>query len=576
MAAIPIWFGREERQLFGWIHLPERAVAGFVLCPPIGIEGSPGYRGLTVIAERLEAMGHVVLRFDYTGTGDSAGDLGDVPSVSTWDGDIKTAIDLVRRTGVSHVGLVGLRVGALLAANVLGSAAVDALALWDPCMTGRRFLREQQVLGAVVAGRDQALDSQRDDAVDIPSIYLPGELAASLADVDIAAAADDFPAQVLILTRPDRPVAMSFAEQVDKVHVEWAEAPDQYAFFESHVPFMPTSTIDKIVSWCGHVFDGSQADAVVPAAPPGAWTSAIVAHSPGGSSVVEQPVVIEPHGLFGIISECEAGVPGLVKRGPTPLVLLLNLGGDRRTGPSRMWVDLARCWAAKGVRVLRLDIGGLGDSAASPGVPRYLVFPPSGIADTVAAAHFLSPDDPAQVLLVGVCSGAYHAVEAAIELKSRAVWLLNPAVPVASSLRSATSRGAGRTKRRAVRRADPISRRLTQMDRPVDLAHRLMPEAGWWLLDKLGLYTYAIKALDPLLEQGTETYLVCGETEAVQYLDRGHRAFRHSLESGRLHFEKVATLDHAVMMAQSRGEVIRRLDDYVTDQLSAVTTAASH
>ena len=36
--ATPIWFGPTDRPLFGWLHLPEEARAGVVLCRPIGLE----------------------------------------------------------------------------------------------------------------------------------------------------------------------------------------------------------------------------------------------------------------------------------------------------------------------------------------------------------------------------------------------------------------------------------------------------------------------------------------------------------------------------------------------------------
>jgi len=52
---------------------------------------------------------------------------------------------------------VGLRIGATLAAAELARGeAVDDLVLWDPCATGKAFLREQRALWAFL--RDQATE----------------------------------------------------------------------------------------------------------------------------------------------------------------------------------------------------------------------------------------------------------------------------------------------------------------------------------------------------------------------------------------------------------------------------------
>ena len=60
---------------FGWHH-PARSAArdmGLVLCRPFGYEAICTYRSYTVLAEMLANDGFDVIRFDYQGTGDSAG-----------------------------------------------------------------------------------------------------------------------------------------------------------------------------------------------------------------------------------------------------------------------------------------------------------------------------------------------------------------------------------------------------------------------------------------------------------------------------------------------------------------------
>lgn len=102
------------------------------------------HRTVRQAAIQLAAVGFHVLRFDYFGTGDSAGDLTDA-SVATWEEDVRTALhELMAMSGAARVGLVGLRFGAMLANRVAATefAEVDQLLLWDPVVNGNAYLDE--------------------------------------------------------------------------------------------------------------------------------------------------------------------------------------------------------------------------------------------------------------------------------------------------------------------------------------------------------------------------------------------------------------------------------------------------
>jgi alpha/beta superfamily hydrolase len=141
----PFFFGRSARQLYGAYDPPATSARdqGVVLCPAIGDEylfAHPTYR---LLARQLADVGYHVLRFDYYGTGDSAGEFGEA-SQAQWIEDIEAAVNEIKDLGqVTQVGLVGLRYGAALAAQVARNRSdVDQLVLWDAVTDGRAFLEE--------------------------------------------------------------------------------------------------------------------------------------------------------------------------------------------------------------------------------------------------------------------------------------------------------------------------------------------------------------------------------------------------------------------------------------------------
>jgi pimeloyl-ACP methyl ester carboxylesterase len=110
------------------------------------------HRAFRQLAMLLSKAGFSVLRFDYFGTGDSAGES-DAGDVSRWTHDISTAIDELKDTAaVTKVSLVGLRVGASLAAAVATERKdLDRVILWDPVVGGKSYV-EKMVLTEQASG----------------------------------------------------------------------------------------------------------------------------------------------------------------------------------------------------------------------------------------------------------------------------------------------------------------------------------------------------------------------------------------------------------------------------------------
>ena len=92
--AKPLWFGPDDRPLFGWLHAPaaRQVRGGVVLSPPLGFEAVNARHAYRYLAEALSEAGFAALRFDYDGTGDSAGRQDDPGRVNAWSRSLHMAI----------------------------------------------------------------------------------------------------------------------------------------------------------------------------------------------------------------------------------------------------------------------------------------------------------------------------------------------------------------------------------------------------------------------------------------------------------------------------------------------------
>src|SRR5829696_10582760 len=113
----PVYFG-PGGSLFGAFHPAERPrnrTVGVVMCHPAGHEHLRLQRTFRNIAAALARLGFPVLRFDYSGTGDSFGD-GSTATFAAWQADLSAGLDeVMRRARVSRIALIGLRLGGTIA-----------------------------------------------------------------------------------------------------------------------------------------------------------------------------------------------------------------------------------------------------------------------------------------------------------------------------------------------------------------------------------------------------------------------------------------------------------------------------
>lgn len=433
----PRFFGPAARPLFGWYYAPAGRSRGeaVVLCPSIGLEYMAGHRALRMLAERLSADGFAVLRFDWPGTGDSAGDAGnpDCPTaaLAEWRAALAQAVARVRAwSGSARVSVVGLRGGASLAAAAGPAIGVARLVLWWPPASGRQLLRELRARHAMsILDHDRYAPPDGDAAIAAGSVetmgfVLAGGLAQEIGALTFTGDHDaPTPAAEALVVAPDHGAEGSAVAALTgrgtRVDTRRASGHEEMRKTPLWVA-LPTAAIDEIAGWLAeraeaarsaadHAFGG---DSVPRDLPPDQLAGATVASFDG----VRETCV--RFGLdarvAGVLTEPAAPVGGA--EGARAPVLLLHTGGDHHVGPNRMWPVWAREWAREGVTTLRFDPAGIGDTPARPGEEdaAFAAYTDGRTAEVAEAAAYLCERTGAdRVALVGICSGAYYAVRAA-------------------------------------------------------------------------------------------------------------------------------------------------------------------
>jgi pimeloyl-ACP methyl ester carboxylesterase len=551
----PLWFGPEDRSLFGWLHGPESRLArgGVVLSPTIGLEAVSAHYGYRRLADRLADAGFVALRFDYPGTGDSAGGSNDEGLVAAWLGSIRTAVDLLEAMGLGRVSVIGMRMGATLVAETFGwgPARIDDVVLWDPCASGRAFLRDQSALSSFALGSR----TNHDGSIETPGVvYDPGTVA-DLSAVAIANADGPLAEGVLLLTRSSRKVEGRMHERLALAHVhrETIRGQEQFVDVEPELARPPEATIETIVGWLSVRAAASPLVSVDINAV--GRTRAMVGTAVDGVSVEEGLVSLGPHGLFGIVSaraDPKEPSPHL------PVILFLNAGSSSHVGPARLWVQLGREWAGSGFRVIRFDLGGIGDSPVRNGAPGPEVWAAEALDDLVDVLRDVAPGDPSNAVLVGLCSGAYHAVEGAIATQVRGVCVVNPMLVF---LPPEDGKLDGR------RQASAAPKRWARSLPGHYLVGRLgdrLPSVVWRMINRLAVEATPARSLSKVLDGGVEdVFVIAGDYEA-RLLTRGEdRTLRRLRETGRFRMEIIPDLEHSLFERHGRELATRLLTEHV-------------
>ena len=418
----PVFLALEPDPVLAFLHEPDGSVepagTAVLICPPFGWEEMCSYRARRRWAQVLAAGGYPTARFDLPSTGDSGGDPGDPDRVRAWiTAAIGAAAWLRERSGCERVAAIGIGLGGVVACRAAAEGAeIDDLILWAVPADGRKLVRELRTFAGVVAARypaDVRAQEPSGGALELIGFRLTGETAADLeaiklAELELPRASSR---RILLLGRDGLPADKRLRSRFDEIGTELTTADsDDYAALMAHPQEaqVPTATIARTVDWLGH----GPATARRPPAPSAAQRTSVELQHPTGA-VRETPLElsVEAGRTVAVLTEP-------VARQPAPVcAVLLNGGALRHTGPNRAWVELARRWAARGVKTVRLDLPGIGDA---DGDEREHVSNPALYAPEATAATLRMLDQLAdrgladRFVLGGLCSGAYWSLQAAL------------------------------------------------------------------------------------------------------------------------------------------------------------------
>jgi pimeloyl-ACP methyl ester carboxylesterase len=247
----PLFFGSSQRRLYGAYDPPQGARAGargVVLCYPWGQEYLRAHRSVRRLANMLAAVGCHVLRFDYFGTGDSMGTAHEVTRRG-WEQDIETAIEELQDTsGATQVSLVGLRLGATLAAHVAvrKKKLVHTLVLWDPVVSGPEYLEELLGGGGTQVGTGGG---------DVQGFPLTDSFAAEIRELDVVALVPELPARTRFIQTAPLPSHATLRAALDsgarsEIPLESVDAlPPWVQDRDYGAGAVPTKVLETIVQW---------------------------------------------------------------------------------------------------------------------------------------------------------------------------------------------------------------------------------------------------------------------------------------------------------------------------------------
>ena len=586
------YFGDGPDALFGWYHhapsaVPRDCVA--VICAPIGYEYTHSHRTVRHLADRLANRGIPAFRFDYHGTGDSPGTELDPDRMSRWRSDVLCAVaEAKARSGRSSVCLIGIRLGATLAAFAAGECDIDLLVMWNPCVKGRAYVRELQAV-AMTAERSV---SHVDGALESAGYFWSRDTLAGLQAVDLTKSPVRARRRTLLLSRddqaPDTALLPHLGAQADHERVPGWEG----MMAEEQDTVIPEIALGVLVDWVArHSMESpSSAPDRVEASSPRRFDERITLSVPftdeeGKSVAIEERICRfgADQQLFGILSRTCADRE-------RPAIVLFNAGAVHHVGPHRIYVTLARSLAAMGFACLRFDLEGVGDSVLRADGRENHPYPDTAPADAHSALEALAQRfGHARFIAMGLCSGAHATFHVGLSEPVHDIVelvVINPltfywkeGMSLATTRRFAdmqwyksSMRDSGRWRK--------LLRGEVNLRRPVEvaLAHFTVLARSYYEVLWEALWPdrgpRLARDLRKLFALGRHVTFIIAEGDPGRdiLMANARRTVAVALRSGQMSLESIAGADHTFSQSGPRAEMIQRVRTILKPRLDGART----
>lgn len=392
-------------ECFGWLHRPGHGLVadiGVLLCNGLSQDGGNAHRPFRQLANKLADAGYPTVRFDYPGTGDSS-ELEDREPWTAWQQSIHDAADWMRATtDVRNIVLVGLRIGATLAAIVAEQRTdVVGLVLLEPVLRGRSYISQLSVEARLRHGTSTAAVA----GIELGELKLGPDSIRSMQAVDLINVRLPTACRAAIFSKARGP---GLVERVDVWRMNGSDL--SCHDFEGLAPLLrpshqtdePDGDYSRIVSWLNQAVQARWR--------PSFGAPLLQAAPLRSTDWVEMPL------QFGVDDQTFGMLCRPIGIEADCVVVIGNSSGNPHHGFARFSVELARRLAGAGIASLRIDFAGLGDSVIyKDGIETITrVFEIDRCQDMSDAVDALSRLGYRRFVAYGLCSGAYHALQAAL------------------------------------------------------------------------------------------------------------------------------------------------------------------
>lgn len=418
----------QHENIFVWQHSPAgenitpsgSKACAVIVCPTLGHEYMGTHRILRRLADVLASANYPAFRFDYRSTG-NASDLPSSSSLSLASAakDVVALCSVLRQDpGISSVACIGFGLGGSIALLASELCQIDHLILWEPRVSGRRYLRELRALSGLLDQQENRSGTAREAA----GVFLTETFAAELKAYDLLKKQPQATKTCLLLHSETLSAAPAIKDHFDALGVKTDARPFQG--LEGMLAY-PTDTVvpvEALADQRGWLDAQVGADAV----------KGEVMNAQGAQvlplperAIEERIVSFSEKNLFGLLSVPKGTENALC-------VVFLNCGSEHHVGPHRMYTDFSRQLAEAGYFAFRMDIEGIGDSISIGNNIENYPYSPCAVSDVGLGLERIRAEFPrTRFVLTGICAGAYHSFKASAELDSLPIVgaiLVNPLV----------------------------------------------------------------------------------------------------------------------------------------------------